>query len=187
MLIEDGAGSGYKAKVGTDNRLKTVAITASAEHHVNHADGEAYVAVFASNPAGAGDVLFYLKNNGDTDMVIEGVTWQTSAAEEVYYKIDDSGTPGGTSDTLVPANLNAGSGNVADATCLGTIADGAVDITGLSGGRIVESLYLTSATSEHFNLEQDLIIPKNKTFTIYCVGGDTLLRGTVYFNFHGSL
>ena len=116
--------------------------------------------------------------------MIESIWWQTSAAEEVYYKLGDAGTPGGASATITPANLNAGSGNVADVTCLSNTADGAAAITDLTGGTTVQLLYLTSATSELFNCDQDIIVPKNQAFTMYATGGDTLLRGTVAFHMH---
>ena len=183
--IEDGSGTGRSAKVDSENRLHVGAITTSAERHVNQVEGEAYNVLFAVNPAGADDVIFYIKNTGIVDMVIEGIWWQTSAAEEVYYNIGDTGTAVATAGAAVtPANLNAASGRVADVTCLSNVADGAVDITGLTAGTTIQKLWLTSATSSHFNAEQDIIIPQNQTFTIYCVGGDTLLRGTVVINFH---
>jgi len=73
----------------------------------------------------------------------------------------------------------------ADVLCYSNTADGAVDITGLSGGSTFQKIWLTAASdTQMFNFEQDIIIPKNNVFTIYCVGGDTLIRGTVVFNFH---
>ena len=185
FTIEDGTGNGYTAKVNSENQLTTLAITQSIEHHVNKQEGSAYHALFAVNPDGADDCIFYLKNTDEKIIIIEGVTWQTSAAEEVYYKIGETGTAVKTSGSdITPANLNAGSGKLASVLCYSNVSDGAVDITGLSGGSVVEKLWLTNTASSHFNLEQDIIIPKNQTFSIYCVGGDTLLRGTVVFNFH---
>ena len=187
MIIEDGTGNGNSAQVTDENFLKTMAITRSLENHVNQDEGQAYNALFAVNPDGAGDCILYLKNTNDADLIIEGVWWQTSAAEEVYYNLGDTGVPVLTNGaTITPANLNAGSGNSADCLCYSNTADGAVDITGLSGGRTIQSLWLTSATSTLFNCEQDIILPKNQVFTIYCVGGDTLLRGTLMFHHHNS-
>jgi len=185
MIIEDGLGTGKTAGINEENRLITSSISASVEHHVNHHAETAFNALFAVNPDGADDCIFYLKNEDDTDLIIESVWWQTSAAEEVYYKIGDTGTAVKTSGAdITPVNLNAGSGKTADVLCYSNTADGAVDITGISGGSTVQKLWLTSAESNLFNCDQDLIIPKNQTFAIYCVGGDTLLRGTVVFNFH---
>ena len=185
MIIEDGTGSGSSAKVTRDNFLEVIATTSSLEHHINHHEGEAYNAMFAVDPAAGDDCIFYLKNTNDKDLVIESVWWQTSAAEEVYYKLGDTGTAVKTAGAdITPSNLNAGSGKAADAICYSNTADGAVDITGIDDGVTIQKLWLTSAESALFNCDQDIIIPKNQTFTIYCVGGDTLLRGTVVFNFH---
>ena len=99
--------------------------------------------------------------------MIEGVWWQTSAAEEVYYKLGDAGTAVKTNGAdITPANLNAGSGKVADVTCYSNTADGAVDITGITGGTTVQKLWLTNTDSQSFNCDQDIIVPKNQVFSI---------------------
>jgi len=119
-------------------------------------------------------------------MILEGVWLESSAAEEVYLKIGDIGVAVKTNGAdITPVNLNAGSGKTADVTCYSNTADGAVDITGLSGGGTFQKIWIAAAGDTHyFNFEQDIIIPKNKTFSIYCVDGDTLIRGTVVFFFH---
>lgn len=184
MHIDDGTGKGTRVEINSENRMLTETISTTPEHHANRSHGLSFNAIFAVNPDGVDDCIFYLKNGDDIDLVIEGVWWQTSAAEEVYYKLGDTGTAVKTNGAdITPANLNAGSGKVADVTCYSNTGDGAVDITGISGGTTIQKLWLTSATSNMFNCEQDLIITKNQTFSIYCVGGDTLLRGTVVFYF----
>lgn len=184
MFIEDPQ-TGNRAKVNSEQQLSVDCVAQTPKHHVNHDHGNSYNALFAVNPDGADDCIFYLKNNDDKDMVIESIWWQTSAAEEVYYKLGNTGTAVKTNGAdITPANLNVGSGNIADVTCYSNTADGAVDITGLSGGTTVQKLWLTSAASTLFDCDQDIIVPKNQVFTIYCVGGDTNLRGTVVFWFH---
>ena len=187
IQIESGTGNGQTVKVNLENRLEVSSVGVTLEHHTNLDEGESYNALFAVNPEGADDCIFYLKNTSSSLLMIGSVWWQTSAAEEVYYKIGEIGTAVKTNGgDITPANLNAGSGNKASVTCYSNIADGAVDITGLSGGNTVQKLWLTSAESTLFNCDQDIIIPKNQAFTIYCVGGDTLLRGTVVFYFHAE-
>lgn len=187
IIIEDGSGSGRSARVNGENRLLTSSVSASIEHHINHSEGNAFNAMFAVTPAGANDVIFYLKNQDEKDIVIEGVWWQTASAEQVYYKLGVTGTAGGgSSETIIPANLNAGSAKTADVICLSRTADAAVDITGTTGGTIIQKLWLTSAASVDFNANQDIIVPKNQTFTIFCVAGSIALRGTIVFNFHAK-
>lgn len=184
MFVEDPK-TGNRVRVDDEQRLWVDSVIVTLEHHTNQQHGEAYNALFAVGPEGADDCIFYLKNNDIKDLIVESIWWQTSAAEEVYYKLGDTGAAVKTHGAdITPANLNVGSGNIADVTCYSNTADSAVDITGLSGGATAQKLWLTSAASVLFNCDQDIIVPKNQTFTIYCVDGDTYLRGTVTFHFH---
>ena len=189
MRIDDGKGLGPQAGVNDDNMLLVSAVEQSIEHYINHVKREAYNVYFAVNPDGAGDCFFYLLNdsNKQMDICFEGLRIQTSAAEEIDIYINQTGAAVKTNGAdLTPENLNGGSGNIADVTCYGETGDGAVDITGISGGRLLERLWLTDAKSVLFNFEQDIIVPPNQTFSMYAVGGDTLLRGTLFFNFHDT-
>ena len=180
IQIEDGTGSGTGAKVDSENRILTSSVSETLEHHANQHEGEAYNVLFSVTPAGAGDDFFYLKNNDDKDSVIEGIWWQTDGTETVTYVLSDIGNTGGTVGNITPANLNAGSGKVANA-----IVQSGNDITGLSGGTNIQTIKLTTqTTSAYFNCEQDIIISKNQTFTITATSGSVALIGTVVFNFH---
>ena len=188
MILEDGKGSGHSVQVNAENQICTSAITQTLDNHSNIIHKTSYNAVFAVNPDGADDCIFYLKNDDDQNIIIEGIWLQSSGAEEVYLKIGETGTAVKTSGAdITPVNLNVGSGNLADCTCYSNAGDGAVDITGLSGGSIFQKYWITAAAdTKFFNFEQDIILPKNKTFTIYCVGGDTNIRGTACFFFHDN-
>jgi hypothetical protein len=96
--------------------------------------------------------------------------------------LNDKGTRD-SATALVPTNSNAGSGLTAD----GTFEKGA-DLDGgaasLAGGYENERVKFRGATdSDHYNFEQDLIIPKNATLTIWVDSVVTVL-GTVYLNYH---
>jgi len=43
---------------------------------------------------------------------------------------------------------------------------------------------VAAADSKYFNFEADVVIPKNSTLTLYAVGGDVLIRGSVIMFFH---
>lgn len=179
MYIEDGAGSGRKAKVNGNQNLHTHATTTTVEHIVNHVDGEAYHLLFNQTPTGANDCFLYLKNNSDsTDICVEGIWFRVASAEQILIKLGDAGTTSGGS-AATPVNCNAGSGKVAD----GTFETGN-DITGLSGGSTVEKYWLANTATAHFNFEQDIIIPKNGVLTMYAVTGAVAVAGTIVFNFH---
>ena len=181
LIIEGGEGSGYSAGVDEENRLKTLAITRSMEHHCNQEHGDAYSIPFSQSPTAADDCIFYMKNTSDTDMVIEGITLgatDTGVADTIYFKLGDSGTRSGETD-LTPVNLNTGSGKSAD----GDFEQGA-DLTAgtLTGGTEFERLTVGNGAtadliSRNFNFPQDVIIPKNGVFTIY-IGGSA--GGTFY-------
>jgi len=185
MIIGDGEGNGHSAGVTDENMLKAECVSQSVEHHVNQEHGQAYSIPFSVKPAAADDCIFYLKNNSDTDMTIEGVTLgatDPSANETVYFKLGDTGTPD-SGDTLTPVNLNTGSGNSAT----GTFEKGTDLAAGdLAGGSEFERIVLaaTAATdkvSSEFNFSQDVVIKENGTFSIYIGGSFT---GTYYITVH---
>ena len=160
--------NGRPANVNAAGHLETEAIVHSAEHYANHIGEDAYQVPFAVNPDGASDCIFYLKNTSERALIIEGFSYASSAAEEIYVEINNAGTAAATSGAaLTPANMNAGSGKEADAICISATGDAAVDITGLSTGREVERLWITAAADKTFhNFEMDVVLPKNKAFSI---------------------
>jgi len=179
MQIEDGKGSGSKAGVSFHNRIMVDSVAVSVEHHINHQFGRAFNLLFDATPTGAGDCFLYMKNDAGRDLIVEGFWLKLVADEYIDIKLNDSGTPSG-GGAIVPVNLNGGSGNVAD----GTFEDGN-DITGLSGGSTSHRIYHASSTgSDYHNFNQDIIIPKNSTLTMYCQTGTTALAGMLVFNFH---
>jgi len=181
MQIEDGGGSGRRATVDIEQRLDVHAVTATAEHSVNHNDGEAYHLLFAQTPTAANDCFLYMKNNSNNkDICIEGIWFRVASAEQIVMKMGDTGTTSGGS-AATPANLNAGCGKVAD----GTFETGN-DITGLSGGVTIEKYWLANTATQHYNFEQDIIIPKNGVFTMCAATGAVAVAGTVVFNFHSA-
>ena len=165
MMIEDGHGTGEKAKV-EDGYLNTKSICKHFEQFVNESNQEVYSIIIEKTPTGAGDCFLYIKNNSDEDMYISSLTASSATDETIRLYIKDTGTPAGTTAN-VPVNRNAGSAKVADVTCY----DG-VDITGLSGGLLVEQFIIDGNTGSHkYRYNSSLIIPKNQTFTLYAVTG----------------
>lgn len=176
------------AIVDPEGHLLTNAVAVTSGQHTNQRHNEAYAVPFAVNPDGGGDVIFYLKNLDDVDLVVEYLDYTSSAAEEIYIKIAEVGIAVATNGVaLVPANVNSGSGKAANVVCFGNIGDGAVDITALTGGREIERIWIIAlADNKRFSFPSGVILPKNQSFSIYCVGGDTNIRGTVHFHFHGE-
>jgi hypothetical protein len=108
--------------------------------------------------------IFYMKNTSAIDMTIEGMTHRlagTGLSDCIEIRGGEEGDPvGGTSVT--PVNMNLGSGN----TAIGTFLAGD-DITGLSGGTILQRVYIESNGSKYHNFDQDIIIPRNRIISVY--------------------
>lgn len=180
--ILDGTGDGYNAKVTNEHRLETLAVTATNEHYANHAQGNAYNLLFDQAPTAGDDCIIYIQNTDDIDMCIEGIWLSVSGACEVYFQLNDTGTRNAATD-VVPPNLNAGSGNIADGTFeVGADLDGGAAT--LAGGTEFQRFVFRAATdSATFNFEQDVIITKNATLTIW-VSAIVTINGTIIFNYH---
>lgn len=178
MIIGDGHGTGNKAQVTDEGCICTKAISVHFTQHINE-KGDAYSVIIEKTPTGAGDCFFYIKNNDDQNMYVCSLTGAAATDETVQIKIRDIGTPAGTTAN-VPVNRNASSGKEADVTCY----DG-VDITGLSGGSVVEQFELDGATgSRKFRYNSCIIIPKNQTLSLYAVTGAIALKISLGINFH---
>lgn len=189
MLIEDGTGSGKTVAVNEKNRLKTATVQSSIEHTTNHEEGLAFNLILQQTPTyddpsnNTEDICIgYIKNTNELDMCLEGIHFRlngTGQSTVMKIKGNDSGTPvGGTTNT--PANLNLGSGNIAD----GIFLTGH-DITGLSGGTVIEKIYISSSdTTSTFNFSQDIIVSKNKIVTIYSSNEGTEIDIMLIFNYH---
>jgi len=151
------------------------AICQSITEHSNQHEEESYSAVIDVTPTGAGDCFFYITNNSDIEAVVTSLKLHAASAETIQVKIRDVGTVGGTHAVLTPVNRNAGSGKVADVTC-----ESGVDITGLSGGDIVDVL-IAGAPMWRWEWESGLIIPKNRTVSLYAVTGAIAIQATLGF------
>lgn len=181
MIINDGTGSGYDAQVDSSNRLRVFSTTVTAEHHAAHNRGQAYQLVISQSPTAADDCIFYIQNTSDEDLVIEGMkigVINCTADDSIYFKLGDSGTRD-SATALTPVNVNAGSGNVAD----GTFEKGA-DLDGgaatLTGGTEFDRIVfagVTDSSSQNYNFEMDVILPKNRVLTGWVGGSAT---GTYY-------
>ena len=188
-VIEDGKGKGFKAGVDEENMLRVHAVMQTMERHTNDEHGEAYHCIFSQSPTAADDCFFYMVNSSDDDIIIEGL-WlgfinATAVDAEFYVKLGDKGSRN-SATALTPANCNAGCGRAAD----GTFEKGA-DLDGgaatLTGGTEIERFVFADVqnlVTKHFNFEQDLVIPKNETMTLWATDAGATYYVTVVFNFH---
>lgn len=181
MIIEDGRGSGQKAHVTDEGCVCTRAVGIHFLQHINEVHQEVYTALVAKTPTAAGDCFLYIMNNSDEDMYISSMTGAAATDETVQLKINDTGTPAGTTENIM-VNRHAGSGKLADVTCY----EGE-DITGLSGGSTVEQFVIDGAIgSQKWRYHSAIIVPKNHVFALYAVTGGIALTISLSIAFHNS-
>ena len=177
--IESGEGNSDSAGVTTDFRLKTSAVTFTTEQEINHDNGQAYSYGVSVTPSGASQCFLYIKNNSDDDMMVSEFMLSAASDETIIFKLADEGTPlSGTTGT--PVNRNAGSGNSAGVTALY-----GVNITGLSGGGSVMSVFIQGGESGLRIVPlSTFIVPKNKTITGYASSGSIAITVGMGISFH---
>ena len=175
LQIDDGKGRGYRAAVTNENLLQTNSVTISLDLHSNLVHQESYSILYAKTPTGAGDCFLYVKNNDDSDLTISTIKFRSASAESVQVKFNDVVTTLVGTTVNTPVNRNARSGHLANITCY----DGN-DITGLSGGTVVDQLFVgTGNQTTFFSWDSCLILPKSSVLTLYAVTGGVALNMTV--------
>lgn len=122
MKISDGYGQGYQAKVSSDLRLLTDAVSAPAELIANK-EGEAFFAATNSVSMSTGEhKIFYMKNTSDTYQIIVdgfalshngGTTSGNKSVTLKYYLSDTTPTANQTASTIYA--LNGSSSKVLEA------------------------------------------------------------------------
>lgn len=164
-VIEDGTGTGIQAKIDSDNRLLTESVSKSIEHYHNVTKGTGFHILCQQTPTGAGDCFFYMKNLSTKNWIIEGFNNRVASAETIEVNILQTGTPSGGS-TITPVNVNSTSSLLLNGTF-----EGGNDITGMSGGRLIDRAYLTNTDTGGYNFELDVVIGPGHTLTLYAVTG----------------
>ena len=176
MILRDPkSGMGQSVTIG--GLAINKAICQTITEHSNQHEEQSYSAVISVTPTGAGDCFFYIINDSDIEAVVTSLKLHAGAAETIQVKIRDTGIVGGTHAPLTPVNRNAGSGKIADVTC-----ESGVDITGLSGGDIVDEL-VAGTTMYRWQWQSGLIIPKNRMVSLYAETGAIAIKATLGFCF----
>lgn len=178
MIIRDSS-TGKAWDINPDGFGAVNAFTSPLPYFANIIRHDSYSTVISETPTGAGDCFFYMKNNSAYDLIMTSFKLYSASAEIIQMKLGVLGTLGGTHAALTPASRNAGSGKTAEVTC-----ESGVDITGLTGGYIIDQFY-TTATQQRWHWDSRIIIPKNGTIALYAVTGAILIGGTLGFFIRG--
>jgi len=115
MIIEDGTGNGYKARVDDDNRLRVYAVVEDHITHSSETEGHAYIWTATADWGADKNALWLRNDNTSAYLAIETISVSPAAACQIEIGVGSGNTVGGTVVTGV--NMNLGSGNVAEATC----------------------------------------------------------------------
>jgi hypothetical protein len=115
MILEDGTGSGSKAKVDANKRVHTQSVTESEALHAAEV-GDAYNINTGPISFTAAGTLLYIKNNEDKDLVIEALavgvsTGTTSDIGEITVERNTTGGDLITDATAVDMNQNRNFGS----------------------------------------------------------------------------
>lgn len=134
MILEDGMGSGKKAKVDIDNRLSVSSRSETIQHFVSHEEENAYQ-ILTTVPIVAGEITaLHMKNtSNDKDITITYIrhqmiastgTFPSTPTNSNYFRLGfgrkySSGgslvTPAGSNgNEYIIVNVNEGSGNTAE-------------------------------------------------------------------------
>jgi len=133
MQIEDGSGSGYIAKVSSDNELHVFSVSESHAAHVSNDKGGTYMAYTTDAGPGAGEYTLYIQNDSSTKIFVIDCVCTSNVDADVVWKLHEvTGTAAGAS-VVTASNLNLTSGKVAELTCRG----GAGGVTGLTSTEVI--------------------------------------------------
>jgi len=179
MLIDDGAGRGFKAAVSAINMLKTCSVIRTADIYCNQVEGESYSVIIEQTPAGPDDCFCYIQNQSERDLIVSSVNVYVPTDEIISIRLGDSGAPVGGSDNT-PGNRQAQCGNIAEA-----VVETGNDITGLDGGTEVEKIFIKGGeSSKKIGWLSSFYIPKNQVLTMYTVNGSILVTMNLSMHFH---
>jgi len=163
MLIEDGTGKGYNAKVNAKNQLHVCSVTRSQIAEASFTEGDAYSWSFSQASAGgADDPILYLKNLDDKKLILSQMWVSCSVADVLVCKLGAVGTPaGGTAP--IPTNINTSSAKLANVTTRQHTS-----ITGLTLGTIAFRAYFTAnGISQQLLFEDAFVLSKQGVWTLH--------------------
>lgn len=168
MQIEDGTGSGNRARVTNGKMLRVYAQVESEISHVSEQDGLAFSWSNVSYDYDAGDTILLLKNTSPTkSLIIDAIEVGGDAATIAIAHFPVCETPTGTA--IVGVNLNRQSGKVAEAVAKG-------DESTNSLGDIHRNLYIVAAQSKAHPTKGAIVLGLND-----CIAIDFVTNGAACY------
>ncbi len=177
QYIDDVNGN-FQETHGSDSRLNVSSRTDGRAFYVSRDKGQSYVLHIKDADAATADLIAYLRNDSkDKKVYIQDIHISSPVACKFIVSFGDSTTATGTSVT--PVNLNRGSSNDADVTCLGNAAVG-----GVSASVAFASLRISASATGELDFNDELILGQNDNIVIesdLVTGSPDLVEIDIYF------
>ena len=169
MQIQDGKGTGYLARVNSENQIHTYSEIETEIQHTSEEEGQAYIWTMASALA-ADKNLLWLRNDNTTDpLIIDSIMVGCDDATGLVEIWTGTGNTAGGA-TVTGVNLNRGSNNAALATgkSLNTNVDGGTGMTLLLSAQVpagaslqiqTHGLILGYRDEVAINIVTDILLP----------------------------
>lgn len=166
MRIQDGKGSGYSAKVGTDHRLQVRAVTEDEQIH-NAETGNAYNFNTGLINITGDATLMYIKNNDDYNLIIKAVALGCfdgiTHSDDPYITIVRNPTGGDLISDATAVSMNQNRNFGSSKTAVVDVYKGKVGGT-LTGGNDIAILQAASGSRNYYSI--DFLLPKGASMGI---------------------
>jgi hypothetical protein len=176
-----GAGNNKSALVNKEGRLKTTCVSIEPEYHINLDHEMAFNLFFEVEPISEA-TFFYMKNQSDYPLIIENVLiFDSTNYEEISLYRNPTGNPTGGNE-VNPINSNFGSNLKAS----GIFQYGS-DINGLTSGTLYGTIPVLEDIPTQFEFKNWLVLPKNASLRLQCLGESTLMFNLTFFYLPGEV
>ena len=115
MILQGGTGNGYSAKVDSENKLHTRAVTQLEVAHTSIDEGLAFMWTATADWGADKNALWLRNDDTEKKLVIEKIIVSPAASCQFEMGVGTGNTVAGTA--VVGVNMNRPSGRVALATC----------------------------------------------------------------------
>ncbi len=169
--IEDGGGSGIRAKVTSDGHLESESVTVTEFEHASEESGNSYIWASDAVDEAANGTLLLVKNTSNDDLHIAKIIVSSDTATEVTIHLPTvEVTPTGTAVTGV--KINTGKVGAAE-------ADAKSSETNNVQGDVIGTVFLAANDHDDFDFE-GVILAKNKSIGIDLVANVTLAAASIH-------
>ena len=173
IMLLDGSGRGFTAKVDGENRLETHATVQTEENYVGVHKAQNYfvnttdTAPLLTSANGNTYNLLFLRNLSATKLLlVEKVFYTTDVALGIVTLVKNMTVGAITNaNTHVPVNLNFSSGNAADVLCHSWDEVGTAGVTGLTAGTIL-NVYVPIIGIMILPIASSIILGQNDSLTL---------------------